>query len=391
MHECAVFGACTNFKIPGVKNSAGDDAGVCTEDCFGRVAPVQPPVQLPTVRRSGKFCYYTASTTANGPAMVKTMVESARRAGVTDDFHAFTVGEVEGAINHSIDVSRKWKHMRKLEILREELAHLGYDYCVWLDSDTYFVRHPGDLLPLIRSNPFWIQGESELTHAKVRRGDWWGCPIERLKQEYRRFGITQDRLWTTNGGMFILRTEAIPQVVDKAFEIYDYFVKNVHKSTEDETPLALCSHLFVNDDPVLNQTDATCWTWGCDWAGRFKTILPDGQPWTVEDWLTGKTRTANPAIVHAMRAKHLMAPKPLTTIQKAMSLAKTMAGTAVQGLADDKVIESRMAICQKCDHFTGTNCKLCSCQINSGRHLANKLANPTSECPAGKWGRVQVE
>ncbi len=265
-------------------------------------------LQLPPQKKS-RFCYFSASTSENGSTMIGSMIKSARAAGVTEDFHTFTRTPVDGAgvISHPSD-HRPWYHMRKIEILRDELASLDYDYFVWLDSDTWFTRHPGDLLPLLRQNPVWIQMESEMTSELNRQGDWWGARFVDLFKYFRSKGVKSDKLWNTNGGMFVVRREAITDFSKLAFTFYDE-LKQRWKTTEDETPLAIVGHLMV-EDPSLNTSKASGWTWCCDWMGRFKDQLPDGKPWLAEDWMTGETRIVNAAIVHAMRSKHLMAHVP---------------------------------------------------------------------------------
>ena len=301
VHECALHGLCTH--VDRQVKAKGVAIAVC-ETCDDR--PPEPVGAASSTITKANFAYYTATNQSSNTRMIEAMIRSARKRGIQEDFHTFTPGNVNGAVNHPWEAKRPWKHMQKVEIARDHMASLGYEYVVWLDSDTWFTRHPGDLMPLLRDNAFWIQGESELTAPKLRHGDWWGCPIGRLPGEFRRFGCNQNRLWTTNGGMFIMRSDAIPELSAKAFEVYDYFLKNISRTTEDETPLAFLGHLFV-EDPDLNRKELTGSTWFCDWMGRFKDVEPVGGALTAEDWLTGETwPAANPAIIHAMRAKNWM-------------------------------------------------------------------------------------
>lgn len=251
------------------------------------------------------FCYYTATNMVSNIPMIEAMIWSARQAGVQEDIHVWSHGSVHDAINHPWPASRPWDHMQKLEIMRDHLAVMPYEYSAWLDSDTWFIRHPGDLTPLIRDNQFFVQGESEITSPNVHLSEWWGCPIARLIHEFRSRGIAHDKLWSTNGGLFIFRNKGCEPLIDKAFEIQRYFVQYIHQTTTDETALAFLGHLYV-EDPMLNRKELTGAIHGCDWRGNYVDVRPNGTKHQWQDWLTADKWTHDPPLVHCMRAKTWM-------------------------------------------------------------------------------------
>lgn len=259
-----------------------------------------------------KFCYFSCDTTPSGAAVLASMVASARRVGVTEDFHVFSTTAVAGAIWHDSDkanIEIKY-HTFKVKLLRDQLAELDYDYFVWLDSDNYFVRHPGDLSNLIRGNRIWVLMESEATSPLCKYKEWWGCPIPKYAQLLTDYGVTSEKKYNTNGGMWIVRKEAIAEFAETYLKIHQDFLNLGYSTTHDETPLAvLGQHPAWVEDASLNTTPATAETWACDWQGVYTGRLPDGLPHDIEDWMTGEKRTANPAIVHAMRSKDAMAGK----------------------------------------------------------------------------------
>lgn len=244
--------------------------------------------------------------------MLVTMIASARRVGVSEDFHVFANREVQGAVTHSSGSLDVKYHIFKWRLLRDHLARLNYDYFVWLDSDNYFTRHPGDLSNLIRGNALWCQMESEVTSPLVRRHDWWGAKIPQLIALFREFGVTSEKIWNTNGGMWIIRRDAISEFCQRAFAFHAECIQRGLHDTHDETPLALLGHLMV-DDPNLNTPDATREIVASDWTGVYADRLPDGKAWLCEDYMTGERRMVNPAIVHAMRSKRAMVPSLVST------------------------------------------------------------------------------
>jgi len=104
----------------------------------------------------------------------------------------------------------------------------------------------------------------------------------------------------------------------------------------------------------------------------------------VDQWLRCVDNDGNPMdqkTCDKTRSQLEAFQKPLTTFQKATSLVKTAATTLFTGVAEEDVIATRLAICQTCDQFTGSNCKLCGCSCNNSANWTNKLAHPASTCP----------
>lgn len=54
---------------------------------------------------------------------------------------------------------------------------------------------------------------------------------------------------------------------------------------------------------------------------------------------------------------------------------------AVQAMTLPETEESkaRLAVCHKCDKWTGSSCKVCGCYVNL------KVKIPEEKCPIGKW------
>jgi len=48
-------------------------------------------------------------------------------------------------------------------------------------------------------------------------------------------------------------------------------------------------------------------------------------------------------------------------------------------LPETEESKARLAVCQGCDKWTGTSCKVCGCYVNL------KVKIPEEKCPEGKW------
>ena len=254
-----------------------------------------------------KFCYWSIGDRDHGK-MLATLVESARRAGVKEDFHLWTDNQnIKGAICHPCGNFDKAHYLFKFSFLKEEVSKLDYDYFVFLDSDCFFRCHPGEGVfdTLLRSNRWFIQLENECTSKFIKREGWWDCPIRWYILLLRYFGVKSPKIFNTNAGFWIVRKEAIPEFYDLTMKFFNFCRDELHLVTfTEEPPLAYVGHLV--DDPELNTLDKTSHVWCSDWTGCFHERLPDNNAWDFVDYMTGEKKKVFPAIVHCMRAKNAL-------------------------------------------------------------------------------------
>lgn len=276
------------------------------------------PITAANFQPQGKFCYFTGSNRRDEGLIVTTMIRSARAVGVTEDFHVFCTSHVENAINHGANFEFD-SYMFKVALL-QRLAGLDYEYFVCLDTDNYFVRHPGDFSELLRDEPIWVSMEGDLAAPDAAK-NWWGIGgnpgLPSLVDTMRSFGISSKNVWNTNAGMFIVRKEAIRQFASEMYRVRDELVKKGFSGTTEEPPLAIVGQTMVKD-PLFNTFDRHKHIWTSDWIQAVSggKTLPDGKPFQHKDWATQKiVGDVNPAIVHVMRGKTHMANagKPVAT------------------------------------------------------------------------------
>jgi hypothetical protein len=109
--------------------------------------------------------------------------------GVTGPDHP-----IKGAIYHEAGRFEIAKHLFKFTYLRDAVKRLNYDYFVWLDSDNYFVRHPGDVLRVLAGAPVHATLESDLCRSGNQRSDWWGCPNAEFVNLMRAKGVRSNAI-----------------------------------------------------------------------------------------------------------------------------------------------------------------------------------------------------
>lgn len=246
------------------------------------------------------YCYWSVADGRHA-VMLNAAVNSARTNGVYHDFHIWSDIPVKGAENHRVHAFDKSHYLFKFHYLEKHVSQLNYDYFIWLDADTYFVRNPGNPLSPLRGAPVHACLESDACSSLRYRDDWWGCPMDRYAQYMYQLGVRSNSIFNVNAGFWIVHKLAIERFCELCREFWQFTHGHGHTFTE-EAPLAYATHMLVGD-PYEHTIRRDPDLWASDWRGRFDGVVPDGRPWFFEDYFTGEKIPVNPAIVHAMRSK----------------------------------------------------------------------------------------
>lgn len=250
-----------------------------------------------------RYCFWSV-VDGDYARMMQAVTDSARRVGVFKDFHIWTDRAIEGATCHPYEKLDKTLYLFKLRFLRDEVRRLEYDYFVWLDADTYFVRHPGDLLRLMQGSPVHASLESDACHVGNVRPDWWGCSLKNYVTLMRFLGVRSTSIFNVNAGFWIVHRDVIDTFCDLAFEFWEFSRAAGYEFTE-EPPLAYATHMLCGN-PYLHTLRNTAEVWASDWTGCYADTLPDGGAWEFADYFSDERFGVNPAIVHAMRSKQAL-------------------------------------------------------------------------------------
>ncbi len=251
-----------------------------------------------------RYCFWSV-VDGEYAEMMKTTIRSARQWGVFHEFHAWTDRPIPEAICHQLGKFDKRGWLFKLVYLRESVSKLNYDYFVWLDADTYFVRNPGNVLRVLAHSPVHVVFESDVCHPGNLRQDWWGCPSHALADLMRQRGVRSRSIFNTNGGFWIVHHDVIETFCNLTYDFWQ-FCKGCGFALVDEPLLSYAAHMLCGNPYIHNLRNAPD-LWASDWTGCFGERLPDGKPWCFVDYFTGEKLEVNPAIVHAMRSKTALA------------------------------------------------------------------------------------
>lgn len=249
---------------------------------------------------NGRYCYWSV-TDGIYTRMIAATVQSARRVGVFAPFHIWSDRPVPGADHHPVKPFDKNWYLFKLRFLVEEVKRLNYDYFIWLDADTYFVRKPRDVLRVLQGAPVHASLESDACAAGNCRPDWWGCPLGQYAALMRAKGVKSHSIYNVNAGFWIVHRDVIDTFCNLALDFWEFCRSRGFTFTE-EPPLAYAVHMLCGN-PHAHVIQRSSELWASDWTGCFADRMPDGKPWWFVDYFSEAKFPVNPAIVHAMRSK----------------------------------------------------------------------------------------
>jgi hypothetical protein len=248
-----------------------------------------------------KYCYWSVSDGAYG-AMMENCVRTAREAGVFREFHVLTDRALEGCECYDAFQSEKTNGLFKLHYLKVGMSRLNFDYFVWLDADTVFVRNPIDLLGAMGKSPIHVP--LELNVSALREDCVWnGVSTQRLGALMSEHGIL-NQIYLCSSAFWIVHHDAIDLVYDLALGFW-------HKAKEAGIVLDVAAALGFAMQILCADSEAHLLTvhpdiWASDDLGYFEACLPNGRAWPWRHPLAHNSVTVSPAIIHTPRARKLL-------------------------------------------------------------------------------------
>lgn len=247
-----------------------------------------------------KFCYWSVAD-GDHATMIAATVHSARKVEVQENFHIYSDKVVPGAITHEAGEFNKDHYLFKIDFLKDRVKELMYEYFVFIDADSWFVRNPGDIISYCGDDPIHIAMESDCTNLDSQRKDWWDCPLEKYCSMMREKGVRSNQIYNMNAGLWIVHRNAIDHVHRLGYEFWN-FAKDQGFTFTEEAALAYAGHMLMAD-PYSHQLKFSPELWASDWMGHFEGKIPKDESWIFHDYMTHDSIPVQPAIVHAMRSK----------------------------------------------------------------------------------------
>lgn len=247
---------------------------------------------------SAKYCYWSVATGAYG-ALMENCVRTARGAGVFKEFHVLTDRPLDGCECYDAYQCDKAQGLFKLHYLKVGMSRLNFDYFIWIDADTVFMRNPVDVLGVLGRSPIHVPLEANLSALEEDR-QWKGTSCFKLRDFFRQSGIA-NQVYLSQSAFWIVHREAIDTVYELALKFWNE-AKAAGMLLDVSAALGYAMQLLCGDPEAHLLTKCTD-LWASDETGEFKHQPSDNAPWTWRGPLGDQAVAIRPGIVHLPSAK----------------------------------------------------------------------------------------
>lgn len=268
-----------------------------------------------------KYCYWSV---CDGPygAMMEHCVRTARQAGVFKEFHILCDRLLEGCECYDAYQIEKDHGLFKLHYLKVGMSRLNFEWFVWLDADTVFLRNPANVLAPVGRSPIHVPLEANLTAWKKSRetskattdrceggsaesnpdAGESGTGVEaesvrlvRLHEIFRQEGVA-NQVYLSGSSFWIVHHDAIEAIYDCALGFW-HKAKEAGETADVSAALGYAMQIFCGN-PESHLLHKHPEVWVDDRDGFLANGAESNQPWLWRDALSGGGVQAQPAIVH---------------------------------------------------------------------------------------------
>ncbi len=245
-----------------------------------------------------RYCYWSVCDGVYG-AMMEHCVRTARQSGVFKEFHVLTDRPLEGCESYDAFQFEKTNGLFKPHYLKVGMSRLNFDYFVWLDADTVFVRNPVDVLEPLGRSPIHVPLELDLS-TLVEDSSWKEVSLFQLRERLHHEGIAS-QAYLCGSAFWIVHHDAMDAVYDLALGFW-------HKAKEAGLMVDVAAALgyamqILCADPEAHLLVKHPEIWAGDDEGLFRNTLPDETGWAWRHPLSAEAVEVRPALVHLPNSK----------------------------------------------------------------------------------------
>jgi hypothetical protein len=247
---------------------------------------------------SPRYCYWSV---CDGPyaAWMERCVASARQAGVFKPFHVFTRQPIGGCECYEAFEFEADRHLFKLIYLKAGMTKLNFDYYVWVDADTVFLRNPLNILGALGRSPIHVPLTTNLSGLAPDEplGPITGRRYAELMQ---RAGVLNP-VFYSRSAFWIVHHDAIERVCDLALHFLAF-------AKEDDVALDVNAGLgyamqMLCANPKAHRLAVRPDLWASDDYGCVSGKEIDHGTWEWQDPWRSERVQVQPAIMHVPRQK----------------------------------------------------------------------------------------
>lgn len=246
-----------------------------------------------------RCCFWSIARGSSSRVRACEMVASARRVGVFKEFHIWTDGSVEGAICHRLRKVRDRGALLPLNLLREAVAKLHYDYFIWLAPNTLFTHVPNDILRVLHGAPVHASLEYDAALPSKLHPDWGPCSLANFTRLMAFNGVHSRAIFTVNDAFWIVHHDAI-KTVDNLARGFWWFCGQAGYRFGFAPLLAYVTQMLCGN-PYLHRLRESADIWAPVRTRGHLVRTPPGGVWKYVDYFSGEVLTVKPALVHPLR------------------------------------------------------------------------------------------
>lgn len=170
------------------------------------------------MRSAARYCYWTVATGEYAPLM-EDCVRSARRAGVFKEFHVLTDRMLDGCECYEAPSFDPTGGVFKLHFMKAAISRLNYDWFLWIDADSTFMRDPQQVVEAARISPLHAPLELAIPSAD-RESEWKGSSLDRWAQVYSMEGLAETP-HLASSAFWLVHHDAIDVVFDLGMKFWN--------------------------------------------------------------------------------------------------------------------------------------------------------------------------
>lgn len=247
------------------------------------------------------YCYWSVATGDYG-AMFENCVRSARASGVFKEFHVLTDRCLKGCECYDAMECDKGNGLFKLQYLKVGMSRLAFEYFIWIDADSIFVRNPENITAALGCSPIHVPLEGNLDKA-TEECQWKGLSCKLLRQLLLEGGVS-NRAYFSRSAFWIVHREAIDLVFELAFQFFNTANKNGH-ILQIDAALGYAMQMLCGD-PERHGISENPELWATWDGAEIPQTTPQNSSWEYRSPIEGTIITVCPAIMHLPRLKSLL-------------------------------------------------------------------------------------
>lgn len=251
-----------------------------------------------------RYCYWSVCDGIYSKLMER-CVASARNSGVFKEFHLLTDTSIPGCECYDAMDCDKKDGLFKLVCLKAAISNLLFDYFIWIDADSYFVKNPKNILDCLGKSPMHVPLLVNLSDELKNRSGKGDDSLSHYVEVMKAAGITNP-VYSSQSSFWIVHRDAI----DRVQELAQHFrgVAQKHDFPVNASTMIGFAMQMLCGDPESHEISRRPDLWGSDDNNYFKDTVPTNSPWMLDLGYGRQSLPVNPAIVHLPHGKQGMNP-----------------------------------------------------------------------------------